>query len=303
MSCSAIGEFCKLAVQDGATRTFSSSSERYIFIKEDIKPTHLWGDNQWGIGEIGPTVSAKRRKATVYSGSIILEGSRQNMQTWLPRALWSPTSPTITSGLDYTDYEFDILIDRENDVFRYNNCLVDTMTIFSDVDKQLCYIALGVVAQTETRATAWPSPEPAVPTTAPNYPYTHFESALTINSIDIPMDRVSMQISNRLVPIIRRSLTALKFRSQGREITLSGISTFDDSAFPELDAMLDDTADATFAYDHADIGTVTMNFQNFQNIQHTTPHIPGQTAIPVPFQLRANKDNISTSELSITFAS
>lgn len=304
MSCSGLGGRSKIAVQGGAvTRTFSDTSERYAFISEDIKPAHMWNDSQWGVGEIAPSINANRRKATVYSGTIILEGSRENIHTWLVRTLWSASSSSpLGVSADYTNHEFDILIDKENEVFRYNNCLVDSLTIFSDVD-HLCYIAVGIIAQTETKDTAWPSPEPAVPVTASYYPYTHYESLLEINSVNIPIERVSLHIANKLVPVMRGSITPQKFRSQGREVKLSGVTILDADAFPEIDALLDAAEDAVFTYSNTDIGSVTINCQNFRNINHTTPNVRGLESIPVPFQLRANKDNISTAELSVTIAS
>lgn len=301
--CSGIGALAKLAVQGGAagTRNFTNSSERYAFISEDIKPTHAWSGQQWGIGEIAPTITANRRKLTLFEGTIILEGSRANMEKWIPRALWSSSSTSpFDVGSDPTDHEFDILISRDGGTFRYLDCLVNSLTIFSNAKDQLCYMAVGIVAKQDFGATAWPSPEPALPVTATYFPYCHFESSLTINTIDIPMDRVSLSINNKLVPVAKRSLYAQKFRSQGREMRLSGISIFDGDAYPELDALLDGSADATLEYTNPSIGTVTFDFQNFQNIAHETPTIPNREAIPVPFQLRANKDNLTTPELSVT---
>lgn len=301
--CSAIGALCKLAVQGGAsgTRNFTSSSERYAFISEDIKPTHAWAGMQFGIGEIAPTITANRRKITLYEGTILMEGSRANMAKWIPRALWSSVSISpFDVASNPSDHEFDILINRESGTFRYIDCLVSSLTIFSNAKDQLCYMAVGIVAKQDSDATAWPSPEPALPVTATYYPFCHFESSLTINAIDIPMERVALSINNRLVPIARRSLFAQKFRSQGRDMRLSGISLFDEDAYPELDALLDGSADATLEYTNASIGTVTFDFQNFQNIQHETPATPGKEALPVPFQLRANKDSLATPELSVT---
>lgn len=300
--CSAIGALCKLSIQGGTgTRTFSNTSERYAFISEDIKPKHVWGGLQWGVGEIAPTITANRRKITLYEGTILLDGSRANMTKWIPRALWSTTGTSpFDVGSDPTDHEFDILINRENGTFRYTDCLVNSLTIFSDAKNTLCYMAVGIVAKQDSDATAWPSPEPSLPVTDTYYPFCHFESSLTINAIDIPMERVALSINNRLVPVARRSIYAQKFRSQGRDMRLSGISLFDSDAYPELDALLDGSADATLEYTNASIGTVTFDFQNFQNIAHETPATPGKEALPVPFQLRANKDDATTPELSVS---
>lgn len=302
--CSAIGALCKLAVQGGSgPRTFSAASERYSFISEDIKPHHVWRENQWGIGEIAPTAGASKRKATFFSGTIIMEGSRANMEKWLPRALWGSSSSPLGVSSNPASHEFDILVDRENGTFRYIDCLVNSLAIFSDTKSTLCYLMVGIVAKQDSTSTMWPTPEPPLPITNSHYPFCHFESTLQINSTDIPVERVGLTIHNKLAPIARRSLYAQKFRSQGREIRLSGISLFDVDAYPELDFLLNDTADGIFSYSSPSIGTVTFNFQNFQNIQHETPATPGKEAIPVPFQLRANKDNLSTAELTVAIGS
>ncbi len=110
-------------------------------------------------------------------------------------------------------------------------------------------------------------------------------------------------VDNKLYPISNGSLTAQQFRSQGREITVSATTTYDTSAYPEIDNLLDGTADGQLRWDGGSLGSVTIDMQNFQNTKHSAPGVEDKGFMHAAFQLRASKDDVSTPEMAITIAS
>lgn len=299
MTCGAIGSFSRLAVQGGSTpRTFSSSSERHAFITEDIKPQYVFSGGERGIGEIGCTTGARRVTQIVYSGNIVFEGTKHEITKWLPRAMWSSSSSPYNLTLDPASHEFDILLDREESVYRYESCLVNALTIFSKTGS-LCYAVANIVATNVSRATAWPDPEPTYANTAIHYPFAHYDTEFTLNSVDIPVEQSILSIRNNLIPVANGSLTPQKFRSMGRDIIYSGTAAFTSDTIAELDDAIDTPADAELSISNGFSGSVVATIQNMHNIGKTDPTIESPLHVPIAFALKAGKDDYSTPEMSV----
>lgn len=304
MNCSAIGSFARLAVQGGSTpRTFSDTSERHAFISEDIKPRYEFSGGERGIGEIGCANGSRRIIQLIYSGNIVFEGSWNEIRKWLPRTLWSSESSSpFGVSLDPSNHEFDVLLDREEGIFRYENCLVNALTIFSSTNS-LCYVVANIVAMNVSTDTPWPDPEPTFANTAPHYPFTHFEVTFSLNSIDLPVERSVLSIRNNLYPVANGSITPQKFRSFGRDIIYSGSSAFTADTLAELDASLDTPLDAELTIENADAGSIVASMQNMQNLGRTHPNVENSLHVPIAFQLKAGKDDFSTPEMSVAITS
>jgi len=302
-TCNAIGAFAKLAVQGGpGPRTFDANSERYAFVKEDISPLHDWVGIDRNIGDLENTDSGGFLNSTMFAGTILLEGSRRNIEKWLPRAMTSTeTSSPWSTGPSQDDNEFDILIDRENGVFHYRDCLVMSATLFSsDSENSLSMIVLTIVAKDAVLTTPWPSPEPPLDTTDASIPYVHFEMEFTFNSVPIAVERIVTTINNRLMPVANSSITAQKFRSRGRSVTCSVVGAMTIDSLAESEASLNSSPDAILIYSNPDIGDVTLDFTNFSNVGHKHPVVQDRGSIPLILQLQAGREDLTSPQLTLT---
>lgn len=303
-TCNAIGALAKLLAQSGSSpATFADTSERYDFVNETLAPKHIWVGPERGAGELGVTAGARRRKLTVYAGRITLPASPANLAAWMPRAMWGTTTPTsFALGTSHSSQNFDLLINRENGIFHYQNCVVKDLSITSDTNKnEFAVLSLGLLALNESQGTPWPSPEPDLPTANDTLAYLHYESSMTLNAVPIPYQYIRLHIDNKIVPIASGSVTPQKFRSLGRDINLKATCAFTSLTQAEAESALQTEADAVLTYTSTVNGhTTTINFQNAQNTGHTHPNVSGNKEIPLPVSLQAGKDNISTPELTVT---
>lgn len=296
--CYAIGALAKIAVQDGATpRTFSDASERYDFSSEEIVPNHTFSGRSSGIGEIGRAEKARRRKLTYYSGNIRLPATPRNMSTWLPRAMWGAAA----SGNNPLAYEFDTLINRENGVYRYENCLVDSLTIYSDVDLTIAQMIVGIVASRCSETADWPAPEPALTLDPEDYPYTHYELNVELDNEPILVERISTTIWNRLYPVANASVNPQRWRSNGRSVKCAVVGAFNSTDIALAEQSLDGRVNGLIEYSSSALGFETsLSLANGQNSGHTHPNAKDRNTIPMSFVLEAGKSDSATPELQLT---
>jgi hypothetical protein len=303
-TCNAIGAFSKMAVQGGAgPRVFSATSERYPFINEYIKPAHEWKGQDRNVGDLELVDSGGFLDSTLYAGRILIDGSRYNIEKWLPRAMTSTQSSSPWNvGGDQDGNEFDILIDRENGVFHYKDCVVASATIFSDAtrDITISLIAINILAKDCVLTTPWPSPEPAIDNSDSSIPYVHHELDFSINSVSIPVSQVVTTVANKILPIANSSVTAQKFRSMGRTVTCSVTGALTGTTLSESELALNSSPSAILLYSNPVLGDVRLDFENFMNIGHTHPTVEGRASIPLILQLQAGRENTTSPALTLT---
>lgn len=307
MSCGAIGSLNKLAVQGGASpRTFNGSSERYAFIKENLTPIPSYSGPERGVGDISQSKGHRRATLILYEGTIILECNKHNLNKWLPRTMWSSAvSSPYTIGTNSSNHEFDVLISKETGTFRYENCLVNELAIYGseDRDDPFLYLAINIVAQSFSEATAWPNPEPSIGTSASHYPYTFYDSSVMLGyTFEVPNGRLVFAIRNKLVPVARQSITAQKFRTQGRDVVLSGQSLLTSDMEQIFQGSPTASIDTMLTISNATSGSVDIDMKNLQNVGMNHPTTDGPSFIQLPFEFKAGKSSIGAPELNATIS-
>jgi hypothetical protein len=304
MTCGAIGSLCKMLVQGGvAPRSFDASSERYSVITEGINPIPQHSGRQWGVGEIGQTKGARRLKSVLYEGTIELECSKYNLLRWLPRALWSEQiNPPFTSGNRPSFHEFDVMLNKEVEVFLYRKCLVNELVITgnSSLENSLLRLIINVACMEHSFSSQWPVVEPPVPNDDDSMPYTFYETETLLNySENLPANKVLFAIKNNLVPVMSQSVTAQKFRSLGREVVFAGDALFNQQSLLMIQGAPNSSFNTYFNISHP-VGSVSIDMKNLQNVGMNHPTIPGNTFLPLPFQFKAGKPSASNPELAVS---
>jgi hypothetical protein len=305
--CNAIGARTALAVQGGSTpRTFSATSQLILHNSEDIGEFHLWGGGQRGVGDLDVTADANRRTGTSVFGVIRIPASPEELHRWLPRAMWGTVVGNVYSlGYAASNYGFDILADRENGMFRYRNCLVSKLVLSSQTSEggrgnEMVGMEVHVVGSLETiDDTAWPSPPPTFGSTLDYLPYMHWESLLTVNAVDIPVVRWSLEIDNRLRPVGHNQLNPEKFRSRGRNISLSVLGKLSSSTLAEAVDVVTTPGSTTLSLVHtlAPMSCV-VSLPNTRNTGWRSPSATSPGYIPLAFSLAPGKS--TGSQMLIT---
>lgn len=312
-TCNAYGALSKLIVEGGATpRTFDASSERYAILAETLTRNQPFQGRRRITGDLSQYNGAIRPHSYMVAGAIVLQCSPKDLHNWLPRALWnapgvSGGASTYTVGIDADDYEFDILIDRENGVFRYTDCRVAQLVIRSQTEsgqqpenEELLEMIIYVMGKTETiDATTWPDPEPALTLDGAFSPYAHWEGVFTLNSHVTRFSQFQLAINNRLVPSFYNSLTPVCFRSAGRVITLDMPSPFTATTIDDAELLISASAAATLVFTHGVPGlSCTFSFPALRN-NYKSPNVRNKGEIPLEFSLEAFRTSGAT-ELTVT---
>lgn len=297
--CNAIGALARMAVQGGSTpRTFSASSERVAFISEDIGELHRWGGRRHGVGDLDVTAAAKRRTSTAVFGVIKVPATPKELHRWLPRVMWGTVVGTTYSlGYGAAANTFDMLVDRENEVYRYTNCVVGKLTLSSSASNgsdasEIVMMEIHIYGTLETDTTNWPSPGPNLADTTDHAPYVHYESVFEIGSVEIPLERWSLIIDNNLSPASFNQLHPQKFRSRGRQISLSCAGALTTGTLAEAVSTVTTPADGMLTLTHFD-SPMACEFQlfNLQNTGWRSPAAASPGHIPLIFSMTPGKSS------------
>lgn len=189
------GVFSKLLIEPGSsTHTFDENSERYEFLRENVRK---YGKIVGG-GEMNGSRSHRHERTRlgvsyVY-GSILKWISPAELDTLLIHMIGNDESPTdqfnLTEALPY----FGILLDRDEGIFKYNDCKITRWVLrgtapeFNDqtapelVTLELFIIGSQEVGPNDSGAPSWPGTEPSLGTSAAYAPYVLSDSdtAVTI---------------------------------------------------------------------------------------------------------------------------
>ena len=305
-TCAAMGSFTKLAVEStgSSPRTFANTSERYGFLAESLKVVKPYQGRRRITGDRSQYSDAVRTHSYLARGAIVLQPGPADLDNWLPRYTWGTESPTDQFNLGDTQSEFDVLIDRENKVFHYTECIGSKCVFRSTTEagneptneeliEMICYI----MGKDESTATAWPSPEPSLTLGSTSLPYLHSEGVFTFNSNATRFRNWEMTIDNMVVPLFYNSLSPSCFRSMGRRITLKMQNPFTATTWTDAVAALNSGVAATLVFTNGTLST-TFTFPHLRN-RYQTPTTSGRSEIPLFLELEAFRTS-GSMELVVT---
>jgi len=206
--------------------------------------------------------------------------------------------------LGVTAPEFDILIHKENGVFRASNCKVNAAVFRSRSrdgedggQEEFLELILNIIGISESVDTAWPSPEPALAVTAAFLPYMHWEGLYSVGGADTPFMNFMLTVNNMLKPLYRNSLTPTCMRSRGRMINLKTENPFTVGTLADAISMYSTSKSATLTFTNAGLSTV-FSFPALRNM-YETPSIQGKDEIPLTLDMEATA-TASDNEMSVT---
>ena len=321
-TCGSLGVYTAVAVEDSDLvdcnpATFDANSERYEILREDIRYTdNLLGGN--GLtGTIDSISNHLRYGARVVVGSITLEVGPNELANWLPRILGNAAAGNVYTTDEVFDLKpFDIMIRRDQATVIYRRCSVRSATFTSSAsiggEEQLMRMTLEIIGY-EEHDSAWPNPEPPLPTGARLYWLLgdgKLEMTPTGGSLtEYYFDAFSMRIDNNLVPKLRNFLSVTCVQSQGRKIRLRLRTPYTGSGSL-------DTHDAL--YINAFAGQAVLSFLGTKNLAgqtgstyqtvitmpdvrqtRITPSTSGRGEIPLSVDLEAYR-GASTEPITIT---
>lgn len=291
-TCAAMGFASKMIVEDGSKpRSFDNNSERYQLIGENLKAVkRLQGRGRitGGRSQFG----AHLRKSTyLVRGSVVLQPGPADLTKWLPRITYGTPSGT-SYPLGDSAPEFDILLHKENAVFRISDCKVNAAVLRSASregeeggQEEFVELILNLIGVSELDNTAWPDPEPALVNTSAYLPYMHWEGAYDIDGDDIPYRNFSLTINNALKPLFYNGLTPSCMRSQGRMVTLQTENPFTELTYGHARDLYETGVAGSLVFTSGNMST-QFNFASLRN-NYETPSIQGKGEIPLKLDLEA----------------
>ena len=305
-SCLAMGAYSKVIIEGGAKpRTFDANSERLGFVMESMTRIQPFQGRRRITGELGQFAEAIRPHTYLASGVLVAQVGPEDLHRWLPRAMW-PASLTDTGvdtyavGIDSDNYVFDMLIDRENAIFRYTDCIVARMVLRSQTEsgqqpsnEELLEMALYIYGiEEQIDGTAWPNPEPSLDLAANFSPYAHWEGALYLNGTSLTGNltdyrQFQLSIDNRLQPTWFNGLSPKCFRSAGRVISLGFDSAFTTTSIDDAESLLNIGGEGELVFTHTAYPMSTsFSFPHLRN-NYRSPSVRGKGEIPLEFNLEA----------------
>lgn len=296
--CAALGVFSRLLVQDGSPpRTFSNTSERYGFLYESIQSRRIIQGRRRIVGTRDVYDGALRPHSYVIAGRLALQPGPADLRKWIPRILGGAFSGNTATTADELP-TFDMLLDRENDVFLYTNCRVAS-AMFSGAnhtgseEEELVELVMTIVAETEVNGQTWPSPEPAVPNAAANAPYGNWEGVLTLGGSARLYDRFNLTIDNGIYVKARGSLTPNCIRAGDRSIRLVTSNPFTSVTHAQALTLWSAGAAGSLVFTNGGMST-SFSFPHLRNT-YNTPNVGSKNEIPLELYLEAARTTGSNS--------
>lgn len=308
-TCSASGAYTKLIVQGGgsAPRTFTNSSERYNILAETLtKNTPLQGRRQI-TGDLAQYNELIRQHSSLVSGAIVMQIGPAQLDLWLPRILGAAGSGGVyVPGTSFP--QFDVMIDRENAIFQYTDCVIARATFRSHTEagqeaseEELLVMILDIFAVDERNSiqhgTAWPSPAPSLSLAANRLPYAHWEGVFEIGSDDIPYSQFELSIDNMMRPRFYNGSSPSCFRSEGRRVILQTNNPFTATTMTQALALVETADSATLTFTNDTLST-EFAFPALRN-SYRAPSIRGKGEIPLQLSLECLATS-SDPEVTIT---
>lgn len=298
-TCSAFGAFTKLLIEPGAG-TFDASSERYAILGENLTRVQPYQGRRRITGDRSNYSDGVRPHSYVVTGGIALQPGPAELVNLLPRVLWGAGY-----AIGNTAPEFDILVDRENGIFRYTGCNMSRMVLRSKTesgaeptDEELVECIIYIMAKEEqVNTTSWPSPEPGLNLGAANVPYNHSEGVLTLGGAARPFKSWELVIDNMLEPVFYNSLSASCFRSRGRRVTLKTQNPFISGTLTDALTALNSGIAGSMTFTNGGMSTA-FTFPHLRN-KYVSPSIRGSGEIPLMLELEAFRTS-GSAEIVVT---
>jgi hypothetical protein len=306
-SCSAFGAFSRVLVKGGATpRSFASGAERIAILMESMQRIQPFQGRRRITGDLSQYAGAIRPHSYLASGALVIQAGAGDFARWLPRIMWGSASSPYDMGINADAHKFDILIDRENAIFRYTDCQIARCVIRSNTEggqqpqnEELVEMILYIYAiEEEVDGTAFPVSVPPLVLDGQFSPYAHWEGVLDLNDNPTPFRNFELTIDNRLQPVWYSSLTPNCFRSAGRVVSMKTENPFTATTIDDALLALEDGVPANITFTHADGYSTEFDFAVVRN-NYKTPTIGGRGEIPLELSLEAFRTD-SAHELIVT---
>lgn len=300
--CAALGVFSRMLVEGGNTpRTFDVDSERYGFLYESIQSRRGLQGRRRIVGTRDLYSLALRPHSYVISGRIGLQPGPADLTNWLPRIFGGTFSGSTLTPADELP-AFDILLDRENDIFRYSNCRVASAmftgaTRLGSEEEELIELVLTIVAETETNGETWPSPAPAISNVAANAPFIISETALSLGGNARLIDSFSLTIDNDIFMAARGSLTPNCIRAGDRQIRLVTRNPFVSAPHTQALSLWSAGGAGSLTFTNGGMSTA-FAFPHLRNA-YNTPNVGSKNEIPLELYLEAARTS-SDAVVTIT---
>jgi hypothetical protein len=186
---------------------------------------------------------------------------------------------------------FDVLVYRENGIFQYTDAVVaqamlQGKTANGGQELEFMSLIVAIIGKEERiNAVAWPSPEPALPTTIEYLPFTFWETELQLNGIDVEYSSIKMLVNNKLdVKFFNRPFPSC-IRATGRDINIEIEAPFTCDNLTEALSLNEVAGTGRFTMESGNMSTV-FDFPAIRN-SFKTPTVRGKQMIPLEFDLEA----------------
>jgi hypothetical protein len=301
-ACASIGTYSKMLVQGGnSPRTFNGSSERTEFVYESLGSERKLQTSGRLTGTRSTYIGASRNKSYLVKGAIALQPGPAQLGLWLPRIFGGAPSGS-NYPLAETLPEFDVIIDREGDVFTYKDLQVAQAVFRGQTSNggdgvELIDLVIVLVGRTELDGQVWPVDAAEITDAENNIPYNIWEGLLDLDGDNLPYDKFNLMIDNHLLVKFRNSLTAQCIRPTGRTIRLETDNPFNaDTIGPALELNTTHLS-GSLKFTMGNMST-EFTFPALRN-EFKTPTVQGRNEIPLNLQLQAFR-TADDPEITIT---
>lgn len=217
------------AIEDGASPTFDSSSERWDFKSDSVRKTQPLLAAA-GLRGTRATITPQTRFGPYsVAGSLGIEPSPAFLSAWLIRAMGggTATAPAMADAVP----EWGMRVDRTGTIFAYLGCKVSRFRL-SGRAGGLVDCTIDVLGKTETGGASWASA--ALGTTKAYEPFQTADAVLTIDGTAYTMLDFDFVIDNALRARFANSLTADAIIESARKVTLNFTLPFDSDVYSDL---------------------------------------------------------------------
>lgn len=300
-TCMSIGSAGKLAVEDGggtSPETFNASSERYDFLYETLTKKPRRVGNRTITGDLSDWEERNVEGASLVSGVIAFNTSPLWFSNWMTRIIGTVTNGNNADG--DAIYEpgtslprFDIMIDREAEVFHFydcyvNRCIIRGQSAPGEQEPEVITAVVQLIAKQRIDTATWPNPEPTASTSPNALPDVMGLSTLTIGGTDYAFDAFALSIDHSLIVKWRNSLTISCIRPGMRKVRLQTTNPFLSASYSALHDTVSARPAGLIRLERGSAYT-EFNFGALDNVGDD-PTIRGKTEIPHVLEFNCLKD-------------
>ncbi len=222
-----------------------------------------------------------------------------DLDLWLPRILGGTKASNVI-GVTEALPVFDILVHKDNGVFRYKNCRVSQATFRgksgpTEDEAEIINMSIGIIAMDEVEEN-WPGSEPSVPTGTGVVPYNFAQGTLLVTATQHPFDEFVLTINNMLQVRHRNSIKPTCVYSSGRIVRLEVDNPFTTTSWAAAKALYDPGTNGSLKFTN---GARSVDFQfPLLRTPLETPVVRGKSEIPLSIKLEAYRTS-GSAEISV----